>query len=85
MSVTRCMYYSDIVIPCVGAAVGRGFGSASGDDDDVLSPADSTRGTTFAGDGVGDAIGRGVGEGVGGSAEAGAEDGTPANAARMQC
>ncbi len=55
--------------PAVGAAVGRGVPDGSGDE--VLSVAGSTRGITFAGEGVGDADGKGVGASVGvGLAEA---------------
>ena len=52
--------------PAVGAAVGRGVPDGSGDE--VLSVAGSTRGITFAGEGVGASVGVGLAEATGAAA-----------------
>ena len=71
--------------PAVGEDVGRGV--ADGPGDEVLSVAGSTRGITFAEEGVGDADGRGVGDadgkGVGASVGAGLAEATGAAATQM--
>jgi len=81
------------VSPAVGEDVGRGV--ADGPGDEVLSVAGSTRGITFAEEGVGDADGRGVGDadgkgvgdadgkGVGASVGAGLAEATGAAATQM--